>query len=106
VNSFYWLLTVLTGQLAMIFYILLFAAAIRLHYKKPHVARSFRIPGGKLGMWLVSGSGILICLFTLLVGFMPPSQVAVGNVMVYETILIVGILLFCAPPLLLRKRLT
>lgn len=106
VSSFYWLLTALTGQLAMIFYILLFATAIRLHYKKPHVLRSFRIPGGKVGMWLVSGTGIAVCLLTFLIGFMPPAQVSVGRVTVYEMVLIGGIFLLCAPPLLLRKRLT
>ena len=104
VNSSYWVLSNLTAQLALMFYILMFAAAIRLRYKHANVKRSFRIPGGKFGIWLVSGIGILTCIATIIFGFIPPTQVAVGKIALYEGILILGILLFCIPPFFLHSR--
>jgi amino acid transporter len=102
VNSSYWVLSNLTAQLALLFYILLFAAAIRLRYKHANVKRAYRIPGGKMGVWLVCGTGMVTCFCAILLGFLPPSQVAVGNVLQYEMILIVGIIICCLPPFLFR----
>ncbi len=105
VNSSYWLLSNLTAQLALLFYILMFSAAIRLRYKHAHVERAFKIPGGLLGIWLVGGVGILVCAAAVFLGFLPPSQVMVGNVVSYEAILIVGIIACCLPPLFLYRKL-
>lgn len=98
VNSSYWILSNLTAQLALLFYILMFAAAIRLHHTCSHVQRAFKIPGGSFGIWLVCGTGILTCVGAIIIGFIPPTQVTVGKVGIYETILIGGILIFSAPP--------
>lgn len=101
VNSSYWVLSNLTAQLALLFYVLMFAAAIRLHHSKPHIKRSFKIPGGHIGIWLVCGTGMLTCIAAIILGFIPPTQVAVGKIAIYEGILIGGIIIFCAPPLML-----
>ena len=104
VNSSYWILSNLTAQLALIFYVLLFAAAIRLRYKHKHVKRAYRIPGKSWGIWVVCGIGILTCLGAIILGFLPPSQIAVGNIWRYEAILIFGILTcFLLPIFLYRK---
>lgn len=99
VNSSYWLLTAMTAQLAMLVYIALFAAAIYLRYKKPHVNRPYRIPGGNLGIWIVGLLGLFSCTGAIILGFVPPAQVNVGNLFTYETILIVGIVTLSLPPL-------
>lgn len=104
VNSSYWVLSNLTAQLALLFYIFMFAAAIRLRYKHAHVERAYKIPGGKLGIWLVAGVGILTCVATIILSFLPPTQVAVGKVMLYETVLVAGIILFCVPAFFLHKK--
>lgn len=91
VNSSYWILTALTSQLALLFYILLFATAIRLRYKYPHQPRAYRLPGGNIWMWLIAGMGILACLATLGLGFLPPAQLQLGNLWRYELILLGGI---------------
>ncbi|MCC2666665.1 MAG: gadC, partial [Gammaproteobacteria bacterium] len=101
VNSAYWVLSNLTAQLALLFYILLFAAAIRLRYKHAHVSRAYHIPGGNIGVWLVCSMGILTCIGAILLGFMPPAKINMGSVLKYEAILITGILLCCLLPLLL-----
>jgi amino acid transporter len=101
VNGSYWVLSNLTAQLALLFYIILFAAAIRLHHKQPHVKRAYRIPGGRFGIWGVCGIGILTSLFAMMVGFIPPTQVAIGNIVIYESILIGGIVICCLPAFVL-----
>jgi hypothetical protein len=57
-------------------YLLLFASAIRLKHKYPKVKRTYEVPGGKLGMWIVSGVGLLGSAFAIFVGFFPPKQLA------------------------------
>jgi len=104
INSSYWILSALTAQLALMVYIMMFAAAIRLRYSRPDNPRAFCIPGGKLMMWLVAGIGILTCVSAILLGFVPPSQFPVGNLAFYEGFLIVGILVLSLPPFLLAKK--
>lgn len=106
VSSAYWILNVLIAQLYLVMYILMFAAVIKLRYKKPNVERAYKIPGGKLGVWLVSGLGILSSVFVILMGFFPPAQIPTGNVAFYVTFLVVMIVVLCLGPsiILLFKR--
>jgi len=90
VNSSFWILSNLTSLLALSCYILIFAAAIRLRYKYPEVKRAYRVPFGNFGMWVVGIAGILACVFTVLISFVPPSQIIIGNLMFYEGFLITG----------------
>ncbi len=71
VNEAYWLLSVMTAQLAVLFYIFLFLAALRLRYKKECPSRVYRIPGGKWGIWIVTGFGLFACMATFIMGFFP-----------------------------------
>lgn len=103
VNSSFWLLSIITAQLAMIVYTILFAAAIKLHHHKKEVARSFKIPGGTFGIWCVSLAGILITLFALIVGFIPPANVPISNVLTYEISLVGGMVILCIIPFILYK---
>jgi putative glutamate/gamma-aminobutyrate antiporter len=103
VNSSYWVLSALTSQLALIFYIFLFAAAIRLRYKNSKVPGAYRIPGGKIGIWLVAGAGILSCIVTIAVGFLPPNPMSLDKLIGYEAVLVLGIIIFCGLPLLIYR---
>ncbi len=107
VSGSFWLLSLMTAQLALVVYIFMFASAIVLHHHQPHIQRSFKVPGGTVGMWLTAGTGILTCLFVIAIGFIPPAHAQVGNVLVYELLLIVGMLLLAVIPgvfFLERKR--
>lgn len=103
VNSSFWILSNLTSQLALSCYIFIFAAAIRLRYKHPDVKRTYRIPFGNFGMWIVGAFGILASVFTVLIGFVPPSQIAVGSLNFYEGFLIVGFVGFYLISFLIYK---
>jgi putative glutamate/gamma-aminobutyrate antiporter len=105
INSAFVLLSAITAQLAILMYLVIFAAAVRLRYTQPNVPRKYTVPGGKFGMWLTAGAGYLICLVVLVLGFLPPSQIPVGNVTVYETLLIGGMLLVCLPPFFMNRKL-
>ncbi|MBF8263374.1 MAG: Amino acid permease [Parachlamydiales bacterium] len=101
ISTSYWILIAMAAKLYMIMYILMFISAIRLRYIKPHVERAYRVPGGMIGMWIVSGLGICSSIFALIISFIPPSQLATGSLALYESILIGGSIFFCGLPLLI-----
>ena len=104
ISSSFWLLTDVAAILQLMFYFVMFATAVKLRYKYPEVKRTFTIPGGKLGLWLVCGSGMISCLFTIVVGFFPPSQIPVGNLVTYETLIVTGIIICCVIPFILYRQ--
>jgi amino acid transporter len=97
VNASYWLLTVLTAQLYMFMYIMLFAAGIRLRFKNVERKQGFMIPGGKIGMIIVCAAGLIGCVMTICVGFIPPSRVKVGGHLHYELLIIGGLVIMSLP---------
>jgi glutamate:GABA antiporter len=101
VNSFYWVLSALTAQLAMIAYLFMFSAAIRLRYSHSNTLRTYTIPGGKWGMWFTAGMGMLSCSVVIIIGFFPPPNIVITNLFTYEAILLGGIFIFVGLPLLL-----
>jgi amino acid transporter len=98
IHAAYWFLSDLSAQMALMVYILMFAAAIKLRYSEPHRTRSYRIPGGNWVMWLVAGIGILCCTFTIAVGFIPPSQLNIGMKNWFAAYLLIGLTVFIAIP--------
>ncbi len=98
VSSAYWILNATLAQLYLIMYILMFAAAIKLRYKYPHVKRAYKIPGGIIGMWIVGGLGLFGSLATFFIGFFPPSQITTGNTVTYVSFLILSIVVACIAP--------
>ena len=104
INAAYWMLSDLCAQMALMVYIIMFAAAIKLRYSKPDQPRGFTIPGGNIVMWLISGIGILCCATAMLIGFIPPSQIPIDNVYLFESFLIGGLILFVLVPWLISRK--
>ncbi len=104
VSDSYWLLSILTAQLTLIMYMLLFASVIRLRKTQPLIMRLYPIPGGKQGAYFVCGIGIITCLFAIGMGFIPPEQLHVTNVNLYECLLLGGFLIALSPVLLFKKK--
>jgi putative glutamate/gamma-aminobutyrate antiporter len=99
VQSFYQILSQLTILLYLIMYLLMFAAAIRLRYKLPNIARPFRLGKGGNGlMWLIGSVGFLGSLMAFVLSFIPPSQIATGSSKVWYSVLIVGCIVFVVIP--------
>lgn len=80
VASAYWLLIVMSTGLTLILYMLMFSSIIYLRYKQPFVQRTYQLPGGKVGVWLIAGIGFSISLMVFLLSFIPPAQLNIkGN---------------------------
>lgn len=102
VSSSYWILNAMTALLYLMMYMLMFAAAIRLRYTRPHVQRHYRIPGGKyFGMWIVAGTGLVSSVFGFCIGFLPPTQIETGKVFHYQLFLVIGVCTMFVLPLIL-----
>ncbi|WP_010598549.1 amino acid permease [Rickettsiella massiliensis] len=96
VKEAYWLLSVMTAQLALLFYILLFLTAFRLRGQYPTRAPgAYRLPGGKVGMGLVTLLGLTTCLTTFILGFLAPE---VTESVRWRGWLIFGVVVLCFIP--------
>ncbi len=102
VSSSYWILLNLTAHLYQIMYILMFISAIVLRYKKPHVERAYKIPFKNFGIWTIGTIGIIATTFAIIVGYIPPTQIAGFTPISYDFFLIGGTILFCLIPFMIR----
>lgn len=102
VQSFYQILSQLTVVLYLIMYMQMFAGAIVLRYKMKKAGRPFRI--GKAGnglMWFIGGLGFLGSLLAFILSFIPPSQISIGNSIVWYSVLIIGVIVMVAIPFII-----
>jgi hypothetical protein len=53
-------------------------------------------------MWLVAGTGLLGVLFSLVVGFFPPTNLPVGNPTLYVGLVAGGMVVFVGLPLVIN----
>lgn len=105
VNAIYWLFTDLSTELYMMMYVLMFLAAWHIKSKFPHLKRPFAIPGGKLGYYLTCALGLIGCIITLCVGFIPPEDsINIGEAHHYQIIFTSGIVLMLLPALFIYLR--
>jgi glutamate:GABA antiporter len=89
VSSAYWMFSVITTQVYLIVYLLMFVAAVRLRRSQPDHPRGFRAP------WLLPLCvlGFAASIAALLIGFVPSSQFGGGNAVVYVAIVGGGLIL-------------
>jgi glutamate:GABA antiporter len=104
INAAYWMLSAMCAQMALLVYVFMFAAVIKLRYSKPNQRGAYRIPGGLLGVWLVAGTGLVCCIATILIGFVPPTQIQIHNIVLFEAFLIGGLLFFTIVPWFFVKK--
>ena len=100
VSSAFWVLSDVTAILALLVYVAMFPAAIILRYKFPDKKRTFKIPGGKIGLWFTCLLGLFTSIAGVIIGFFPPSQIPVGNLVTYEIIISIGVIVGCVIPFL------
>jgi amino acid transporter len=88
VSSTYWVFSVITTQVYLIMYLLMFVAAVRLRRRQPDHPRGYRAPM----LTALCGIGFAASLAALLIGFVPPSQFGSGSVGAYLAIVAGGAL--------------
>ena len=71
-NAVFYVLTIISAQIYLVMYSLMFVSVIVLRFTKPNIERSFRIPGGKLGLWIVAGTGLIASVLGICFMFVPP----------------------------------
>ncbi|MFJ8928035.1 APC family permease [Streptomyces sp. NPDC102364] len=84
VSSQYWMFSVITIQIYLVAYLLMFVAVVRLRRSQPDVPRGFVVPA----VTAVAGVGFVASVLALVIGFVPPDQYDTGPLWRY--LLIVG----------------
>jgi glutamate:GABA antiporter len=102
VSTAFFVLSAMTVSLYLVMYILMYLAAIKLRSTRPDLPRSYKVPGGKVGMGIVAGIGLLGVSFAFLVSFFPPSNLPVGNPALYVGLVAAGLVVFVGLPLLIN----
>ena len=98
VSSAYWIFSVMTTQVYLIMYVLMFIAAMQLRRNQPNHPRGYKAP------WLRTECvvGVLASVLAILIGFVPPSQFSSSSPVVYGLLILAGILVLgVLPPLAL-----
>jgi putative glutamate/gamma-aminobutyrate antiporter len=100
VSSAYWILSVMTTQIYLIVYLLMFIAARNLRRDQPEVERGYTAPM----LTFLCVVGFLASAAAVLIGFVPPSQFESGSTAAYVGLILAGtFLLGLLPPWLFLK---
>jgi putative glutamate/gamma-aminobutyrate antiporter len=102
VSVAFFILSAMTVTLYLVMYMLMYAAGIRLRYTKPDLARTYKVPGGNFGMWLIAGIGFAAVTFAFIVSFFPPSQLPIGSPALYVGLVVAGLVIFIGAPLIIN----
>ena len=101
VSSAYWILSVMTTQVYLIVYLLMFVAAVKLRRTQPDVERGYTAPA----LTFMCVVGFLASAAAILIGFVPPSQFENGSDGAYVGLILAGtVLLGLLPPVLFLWR--
>lgn len=103
VSVAFFVLSAMTATLYLVMYILMYSAAIKLRITRPDLPRSYSIPGGVPGICAVAGLGLAGVVFSLVVGFFPPTDLPVGNPVLYVGLVAGGLVAFVGMPLIINS---
>ncbi|MDR3101626.1 MAG: amino acid permease [Methanocalculaceae archaeon] len=104
-NDGYWILTSIASLITVVMYMFLFAAFFKLRRTKANVIRPYKVPGGKIGMWLVTCVASVVLFFAFSVGLFPigTSYTMTGAIVYAISMLTAVLLIILLPPYLLKK---
>lgn len=106
VESAYQIMSQMATIIYLIMVLLIYGAFIRLRHTAPGKKRGFKVPGGLIGEIIVCTVGIAGALLALVLSYLPPSQITTGSPLMYVGIILVGVGIMVALPLVvysLRK---
>lgn len=96
-NTSIWMLTALASQFTCIVYVLIFCAALKLRLSQPDVIRPFRVTA----IWLVAASGIVACIFSFVIVYVPHVKLVSIEYESYIFLLMVSFLILLLPAIIL-----
>jgi amino acid transporter len=88
VSSVYWIFSVMTTQVYLIMYLLMFVAAIQLRRKEPNHPRGYKAPA----LVFLCIMGLLASAAAFAIGFIPPSQFGGGSPWTYVGVVGSGVI--------------
>jgi amino acid transporter len=94
------ILTSIAVLLYSIMYIMMFISVIKLRYTHPDTPRPYKIPGGKIGVWVVAGIGFITVLSCFFIGFIPSGI----PIIIYELIMIISVGLIVLIPIIIFRK--
>lgn len=100
IEGFVILITQSITILYMLYYVLMFVSFLKLRHEQPNRPRDFKVPGGKVGAWIVAGFGLAACIFGIVLAIIPPAQISaeLGSPVVYVGVIlgiIISVLVIC-----------
>ncbi|MCF0227098.1 MAG: amino acid permease, partial [Methanobrevibacter sp.] len=106
VNGSFWMLISLATLVAIVMTILIYLSLIKLRYSQPNVKRAFKIPGGKIGLWIFAAWSIISMLFLFNLGVIPPSQITDFGFtyLEYVVVMLVSTIIIVLIPLIIHKK--
>lgn len=99
VSVAFFLLSALTIAVYIIMYLLMYISAIILRKTKPDLPRPYKAPA----LNFIACLGILAALFALILSFVPPKQLPIGNPISYIAIVAIGTISFFTIPLIIAE---
>ena len=100
VSVAFFLLSALTVAVYIIMYLMMYLAAIVLRKTQPNMERPYKAPA----LTILAGIGILAALFALVLSFVPPAQLPIGNPVSYIAIVAIGTIGFFIIPLIIAEK--
>lgn len=102
VQNAWWALAATQTQLTLLIYVIMYASLRRLRATRPDLPRPYRIPGGRVGLGVVTIGGTLACLAVIAINFVPPSQLDSVSFPLYAGAMVLGVVTVCGLPFLAR----
>ena len=101
VESAYQIMSQMATIIYLVMVIVIYGAFIRLRRTQPNKKRGYKVPFGRVGEVIVCTLGILGALLAMVLSYLPPSQITTGSPVVYIGIIIVGVGVIIALPLVI-----
>ncbi|MBW3016215.1 APC family permease [Candidatus Woesearchaeota archaeon] len=90
-NTAFWVANAMACCIYFFMYAMMILACLKLRYSQPRVKRAYKIPGGMIGIWLVSLIGLATLAFGFFIAFLPPAQLHIVDKGAYLMLTIGGI---------------
>lgn len=94
-----WILVALSAQFTLAQYFLVFLAVLKLRYSQKDTPRAFKAPC----IWLLVIIGVIGCIFSFFIVYIPPSQLEILDDNVYRLSLILSFVVLSLPPYFMTK---
>jgi len=103
INQAFWISVAFSMLIYVSMYFLMFLSALYLRIKQPHVERKYKIPGGKIGIGIVTILGMISMILSFIIAFFPPSQLPTEHRKFYFSFLMIGIIIIYILPILITS---